>query len=114
LCRGIIDFKRGYQPRSNIVTDEKGDFFTDCHSVLARWSNPFSQLFHVHGVSDVRQTEIRTAEPLASEPSVFVVEVAVEKLKRCRSPGTDQIPAELIKVGGGGRTTCTKNLRIIN
>jgi hypothetical protein len=24
---GINDFKKGYQPRTNIVKDEKGDFF---------------------------------------------------------------------------------------
>jgi hypothetical protein len=28
------------------------------------------------------------------------VEMAVEKLKRHKSPGTDQLPAELMKVGG--------------
>jgi hypothetical protein len=31
---GISDFKKGYQPRNDIVTDEKGDFFTDCHSIF--------------------------------------------------------------------------------
>jgi len=34
------------------------------------------------------------------EPSAFEVEVAIEKLKRHKSPGIDQIPAEVIKVGG--------------
>jgi len=34
----------------------------------------------MHGVSDVRQTEIHTAEPLVPEPSVFEVELAIEKL----------------------------------
>jgi len=29
LYRGIDDFKKGYQPRNNIVKDEKGDLFTD-------------------------------------------------------------------------------------
>jgi hypothetical protein len=27
LYRGINDFKKGYQPKINIVKDEKGDFF---------------------------------------------------------------------------------------
>jgi len=63
LCRGINGFKKGYQPRTNIVRDEKGDLVTDCHSIVARWRNHFSQLFNVHGVSDVRQTERHTAEP---------------------------------------------------
>jgi len=35
----------------------------------------------VHGVNDVRQREIHTAEPLAPEPSNFEVEMAIEKLK---------------------------------
>jgi hypothetical protein len=34
------------------------------------------------------------------EPSAFEVEMAIEKLKRHKSPGIDQIPAELIKAGG--------------
>jgi hypothetical protein len=34
------------------------------------------------------------------EPSAFEVELAIEKLKSHKSPGIDQIPAELIKVEG--------------
>jgi hypothetical protein len=33
------------------------------------------------------------------EPSAFEVEMAIKKLKRHKSPGIDQIPAELIKTG---------------
>jgi hypothetical protein len=33
------------------------------------------------------------------ELNAFEVETAVEKLKRHKSPGTDQIPAKLIKAG---------------
>ena len=59
LYKGIIDFKKGYQPRPNIVKDEKGDLVTDSHSILARWRNHFCRLLNVHGENDVRQTEIR-------------------------------------------------------
>jgi len=52
------------------------------------------------GVSDVRQTKIRTAEPLVPEPSAFEFEIAIEKLNRHKSPGSDQIPTEPIKEGG--------------
>jgi hypothetical protein len=93
LYRGINDFKRGYQ-------DEKGDLVADSHSILARWRKHFSQLLNIHGVSDVRQTEVHTAEPLVPEPSAFEVEMAIEKIKRRKSPGIDQIPTELIKAGG--------------
>ena len=39
-----------------------------------------------------------------TEPSAFEVELAIGKLKNHKSPGIDQIPAELIKAGG--RTIC--------
>jgi len=67
---------------------------------MARWRNYFSQLLNVHVVDDVRQAAIHTAEPLVPEPSAFEIELATEKLKSHKSPGTDQIPAELIKAGG--------------
>jgi hypothetical protein len=52
----------------------------------------------VHGVSDVRQAEIRTAEPIVPEPSVWEFELTIEKLKSHKSPGIDQIPADLINL----------------
>ena len=67
---------------------------------MVRWMNYFSQLLNVHGVKDVRQAEIHTAEPLVPEPGAFELELAIEKLKSHKSPGIDQIPAELIKEGG--------------
>ena len=61
---GISDFKEGYQPRTNIVKDEKVDLDADCHNIWARWGNHFSQLLNMHGFNDVRQTELHTAETL--------------------------------------------------
>ena len=71
---------------------------------MARWRNYFSQLLDVHEDNDIRQAEIHTVEPLVPEPSAFEIELAIGKLKNHKSPGIDQIPAELIKVGG--RTIC--------
>jgi hypothetical protein len=98
LYRGINDFKRGYQPRTNVVKNEKGDLVADSHSILARWRNHFSQLLNIHGVNDVRQTELHTTEPIVPEPRASEVEMAIEKLKRHKSPGIGQIPAELINL----------------
>ena len=67
---------------------------------MARWRKYFSQLFNGHGVKDVGQAEIHTAEPLVPEPSASEVELAIDKLKSHKSPGSDQIPPELIKAGG--------------
>jgi hypothetical protein len=66
---------------------------------VANWRKHFSQLLNVHGVNNVRQTEIHTAEPLVLEPSTFKVEMTNEKLKRRKTPGIDQIQAELINAG---------------
>jgi hypothetical protein len=49
---------------------------------------------------DVRQTEVHTAEPLIPGPSRLEVDISVAKFKKCKSPGNDQIPAELIQAGG--------------
>jgi hypothetical protein len=42
LYKGINEFKRGYQPRNNLVKDENGDLHVDSHSILNRWKNYFS------------------------------------------------------------------------
>jgi len=100
LYIGINDFKKGYQPRTIIVKDEKGELVADPHSIMARWRNYFSQLLNVHKDNDVRQAEIHTVEPLVPEPSAFEFELAIGKLKNYKSPGIDQIPTELIKAVG--------------
>jgi hypothetical protein len=47
------------------------------HSILSRWKNYFFQLLNAHGVNDVRQTKMPTAEPLVAEPISFEVEIAI-------------------------------------
>jgi hypothetical protein len=79
------------------VKDENGDQVTDSHNTLNRWKNYCSQLLNVHRVSDVRQIEIHTAEPLVPDPNLFEVEIDVTKFESCKLPGHDQIPAEQIQ-----------------
>jgi hypothetical protein len=66
---------------------------------LIKWKNVFNQVLNVHGVHDVRQMDIYKPEPLVPEPSLVEVEIAIGKLKSYKSPGTDNILAELIKAG---------------
>jgi hypothetical protein len=91
LCSDIIDSKKGYQPRTDIIKEEKGDLVTYSHSILARWKNNFSQLYIVYGINSVRQTAIPSTEPLVPEPRSCEVEMAMEKVKRHKSPGSDQV-----------------------
>ena len=81
LYRNINDFEYGYQLRTNIVKDEKGDLVANSHCILGRWRKYISKLLNVHGVNDDRQTKLHTAEPLIPEPSASDVEWAIGKLK---------------------------------
>jgi hypothetical protein len=72
----------------------------------------FSQLLHVQGVKDVRQTETHTVQPLVPKPSAFETDMAIENIKIHKSTGTDQIPAEVIKAGG--RTIHCEIRKLIN
>jgi hypothetical protein len=54
----------------------------------------------VHNVSGVGQIEVCTAESSIPSLGHLEVEIAIAKLKKCKLPGTDQIPAELIQTGG--------------
>jgi hypothetical protein len=87
--------------RINIIKNENGNLLADPPSVLNRWKSFFNQVVNVHGVHNVRQKDIQMAEPLVPEPSLVEVETAIGKLKTYKSLGTDQIPAELVKAGGG-------------
>jgi hypothetical protein len=77
-----------------------GDVVRASHIILARWGNHFSQLLNVHGVNNVRHIATHTSVSLVPDPSVLDFEMAIEKLKRHKAPGTDQIPAEMIKARG--------------
>jgi hypothetical protein len=60
------------------VKGENGDLLADFHKILNRW---------------------KKAESLVPDPNLFEVEIATPKLKRYKSSGSDQIPAELIQAG---------------
>jgi hypothetical protein len=81
LYRGINEFKRGYQPRNNLVKDENGDLLADSHHILNSLKYSFTHLLLVHNVSDVTQIEVYTAETLVPSPSRLEVEIAIAKLK---------------------------------
>jgi hypothetical protein len=76
--RGLNEFKKGYQPRINIIKNENGNLLADLQSVLNRWKNFFNQVLNVYGIHDVRQMDIYMAEPLVSEPSLVEWKLLLE------------------------------------
>jgi hypothetical protein len=65
----------------------------------------------IYGVHNITQKDIQTTELLVPEPSLVKVEVTIGKLKSYKSPGTDQILAELIKAGS--ETLCSEIHKLI-
>jgi hypothetical protein len=55
------------------VKDENGDMVADAYNILNMWKNYFCQILNVHGINNVRQTEMHAAESLMPEPSSFEV-----------------------------------------
>lgn len=58
----------------------------DSHSIWNRWMSRFCQSLNVLIVSDARQTEVQTVS--------VEIQMVVDKLKRYKLPGTNQIRAE--------------------
>jgi hypothetical protein len=71
---------------------------TDYHNIVAKWRKHFPQLFNVHGVSDVRQRKIHTAEPLVPEPSGFEFEVNKKKKDLLRRRYAQDVQGQVIKI----------------
>ena len=46
MYRGINDFKKGCQPRTNVVKEDRSDLVTESHRILAKRRNHFSQLLN--------------------------------------------------------------------
>jgi hypothetical protein len=103
MYRRINEFRRGYQPRSNLVKDDNDDLLADSHKISNSWKNYFSHLLNVYNISDVRQIEIHTAEKSMPDPIYPEVEIVIAKFKKYKLPGSDQILAELI-IQAGGKT----------
>jgi hypothetical protein len=68
LYRGINEFKKSYQPRTNLVKEERGDLLVDPHNILNRWKNYFCELLNIHGVGGVRWTEMQQLSHLCQSP----------------------------------------------
>jgi hypothetical protein len=63
------------------VKDDKGDLVADSNSILVKWRNYFGKLLNAHEVSDIRQAEVHTENPLVPETTAFEIELAIENLK---------------------------------
>ena len=91
------------QPRSTVIDDKDGNLLTESDQVLKRWTEYCGELYNYELQPDVSILHVNpTPEENEESPHVLKeeVEAAIKKLKTGKSPGVDNIPAELIKSGG--------------
>jgi hypothetical protein len=51
LYWGINEFKKGFQPRTNLLKNEMGDLLADPQKIVNRWMNYFCQLLNYRPIS---------------------------------------------------------------
>lgn len=90
--------QRKFQPKQMAINDENGSTLTTPDSVLKRWKQYGERLF-ARPDTDTEQYKEAITE---SEPPPLTIEVekALKRLKDGKSPGLDNIPAELFKNSG--------------
>ena len=69
---GISDFMKGYQSRTNIISNERVFWLQTPRVLWLGGGNHFSQLWNIHGFNNVRQREIQRAVPLVPQTSAFI------------------------------------------
>ena len=89
------------QGRSSTVQDKSGKCLTEEKEILSRWTEYCSELYNYEScgdntVLDCSQPPEEDLQPILHEE----VEIAVASLKKGKSAGVDNIPAELVQAGG--------------
>jgi sorting nexin-29 len=81
---------------------KNGTLKTDKQEAMDRWKQYFSDLIVTDKNIDNQVHEVHSIEnDIEIEPSTYKeVSDTINKLKRNKAPGTDNIPAELVKYGG--------------
>ena len=72
--------RKGYQPRSGIIRNERGDLQADPTKIIDVWESYFDKLLNVHNGEPTEKFKIYTAEPWITKPSEFEVEMSIKKL----------------------------------
>ena len=97
----VKDLTSEKQGRSSTIQDKSGKCLTEEKEILSRWTEYCSELYNYescgdNAVLDCSQPPKEDLQPILREE----VEIAVASLKKGKSAGVDNIPAELVQAGG--------------
>ena len=85
--------------RSSTIQDKSGKCLTEEKEILSRWTE-YCELYNYESCGD--NTVLDCSQPPEEDlqPILREVEIAVASLKKGKSAGVDNIPAELVQAGG--------------
>ena len=97
----VKDLTSEKQGRSSIIQDKSGICLTEEKEILSIWTEYCSEMYNYEScgdntVLDCSQPPEEDLQPILREE----VEIAVASLKKGKSAGVDNMPAELVKAGG--------------
>ena len=97
----VKDLTSEKQDRFSTIQDKSGKCLTEEKEILSRWTEYCSEVYNYEGrgdnaVLDCSQPPEKDLQPILREED----EIAVASLKKGKSAGVDNIPAELIQAGG--------------
>ena len=94
LMKDLTSEKQG---RSSTIQDKSGKCLTEEKEILSRWTEYCSELYNYETCGNT--TVLDCSQPPEEDLHKSSV-IAVASLKKEKSPGVDNIPAELVQAGG--------------
>ena len=98
LVKDLTSTKQG---RATTIQDKDGNCLTEEQDILKRWSEYCSELYNYKATGD---PEVLNVPPATDNDNYLIlredVEAAVKSLKKGKSAGADNVPAELVQSGG--------------
>ena len=101
-AEGAKEYREANRRIQKVVKKAKEDWIgAQCEEILSRWTEYCSELYNYEScgdntVLDCSQPPEEDLQPILREE----VEIAVASLKKGKSAGVDNIPAELVQAGG--------------
>ena len=97
----VKDLTTTKQGRSTAIQDKDGNCLTEDQDVIKRWTEYCSELYNHQSTGDAKVLNVPPATDNSSHSILREeVEAAVKSLKKRKSAGVDNIPAELVQAGG--------------
>ena len=93
------DLSRQFKPTTDAIKSNTGEMLTEGPQVKERWKSYCENLYKKSNIRPTNQPANFDQED-EPQPTFTEVETAIRDLKIGKSPGIDELPAELVMKGG--------------